>query len=539
MLPLVFAAPARASNDTLDQSQTLTISLQRQVVMMAQTFTAGASGSLDRVSLATDTTSGFARVNITIQTLASSGAPSGTAVGTATFSGALVCCRQFHDYAFNPAVQVAAGAKYAIVVEVQVGVFTWYDSGSFDAYAGGRQYIACAGCAWITTSHSDFAFKTWVQNNTAPTITVDKPAVSVPEGTAPANTGTYGDPDGDTVAVSASTGTLTQTGTTSGTWSWTQAASDEAPTQTIVITADDGQGFTMTTSFTLDVTPVAPTATILSDPLSVPEGSPVPFTGGGTTPSAADAASLKLDWSVTKNGSPYSSGSGSSFSFTPDDDGTYDVTFKMTDNGGLSNSQSMTVTATNVAPVVTSVSVAGSVPLVTTAEETLTFTGSFTDADKGDAYNITWNFGEGAHASGKLVTHAYAAAGTYNVTFQVSDGEGGVGSATRSVPVETTQQAIGSITTAVQALPGLNAGQKKSLLAKLSAAADAAARGNTAAAHNQLNAFLNELQADVNSGNVSSTAAADLGSAVHAIQGSLGTYNRFLEWWPLELSAEP
>ena len=533
VLPLAFAAPAQATiQDNPDQSQTLMLSSQRNVALMAQTFTAGTTGQLDRVSLATDTPTGFVRANLTIQTVNSKGAPSGSQIGpTIGLSGSVTCCKLFHDYWFQPMIPITGGTQYAIVVQVSAGTLTWYDSGSVNNYAGGREYV---GSPWATTNHWNFAFKTWLVSNTAPTIAVDKGAVSVPEGTAPTNSGTCSDPDGDTVSLSASSGTVSKT-CTSGAWSWTQPASDETTTtQTVVITADDGQGLTNTAQFTLDVTPVAPTATILTDPLTVPEGSPVPFTGAATTPSSADTASLQLSWTVLKNGSPYSSGSGPAFSFTPDDDGSYLVTFSASDDSGMSDSKSMTVTATNVAPNVSSISFTPSVQLVTTAGETVNFKGTFSDADTADAYTITWNFGDGATATGLTPSHPYAAAGTYTVTFQVSDGEGGVGRATVSVPVQTTQAALGSIAGAVQALPGLNAGQKKSLVAKLNAASAAAGRGDTTAAHNQLNAFLNELQADVNSGNVSSRDAGILRSAVHAVLGSLGTYNRFLEWWPLE-----
>src|SRR5581483_11226035 len=45
-------------------------------------------------------------------------------------------------------------------------------------------------------------------------------------------------------------------------------------------------------------------------------------------------------------------------------------------------------------------------------------------------------------------------------------------------------------------------------------------------AHNQLNAFVNELQADVRTGRLSSAAASSL-------QAAMGTSNRLFEWWPL------
>ena len=41
--------------------------------------------------------------------------------------------------------------------------------------------------------------------------------------------------------------------------------------------------------------------------------------------------------------------------------------------------------------------------------------------------------------------------------------------------------------------------------------------------------------ADVNTGKVSQGDYQVLTSEVQAVQGGLGTYNRFLEWWPLAL----
>jgi PKD repeat protein len=322
-----------------------------------------------------------------------------------------------------------------------------------------------------------------------------------------------------------------------GRYTWSKPAGDEAATETVTITADDGKGLTAQAPFTFDVTPQDPTATILSDPptITVPEGSNVPFTGTATSPAAADnAAGFTYGWSVTINGAAYAQGSGASFSFVPKDDGSYLVSFNAKDDGGMTGSTSMTVIATNVAPVAAIAGVAATVPLVTTAFETLNFSGRFTDADTADNYAITWSFGDGSSASGLNASHAYSLPGTYTVKFQVSDGEGGVGQATTTVLVQTTQQALGSIEAYVQSLPGLNAGEKNSLLVKLRNASAAATRGDNNAASNELNAFLNELQADVKTGKVSPTAAGTLRTAVHAVQGSLGTFNRLVEWWPLE-----
>jgi len=132
-------------------------------------------------------------------------------------------------------------------------------------------------------------------------------------------------------------------------------------------------------------------------------------------------------------------------------------------------------------------------------------------------------------------SHMYASAGTYTVRLKVADDDGVTGETTMSVVVMTPQQAVGKLTTYVQGLSSLNKGQMNSLLAKLNAASDALARGDTTAANNQLNAFLNEVQAYVNAGKISPTTAATLRATVHAVQGALGTRNRFIEWLPLAL----
>ena len=55
--------------------------------------------------------------------------------------------------------------------------------------------------------------------------------------------------------------------------------------------------------------------------------------------------------------------------------------------------------------------------------QTIAFTGSFTDPDTGDSHTIDWNFGDGNTVSdaGLEVNHAFAATGTFTVTMTVTD----------------------------------------------------------------------------------------------------------------------
>ena len=121
------------------------------------------------------------------------------------------------------------------------------------------------------------------------------------------------------------------------------------------------------------------------------------------------------------------------------------------------------------------------------------------------------------------------------MTLTVTDDDGGAGVATTTVVVQTPQQALSSIEAYVRSIKTLNTGQLNSLIAKLEAASAAAARSDNKASHNQMSAFLNEVRADVNTGKITPGQQTTLTSAIHAIEAALGTYNRMLQWWPLEL----
>lgn len=552
-LALTFSLPAQAATDTLDQLQNGTSSVEL-AGQMAQTFTAGITGQLDRVSLAADTS--FATFTVQLESVSGT-FPDGTAVlGTSSFSGSYACCRRFHDFYFSPTIGVTAGGHYAIVVLVTSRThLSWYTSNGADNYPGGSLYVGSLGGAWTPdpVHGGDFAFQTWVIGgsapppNQAPTVAADSSTVNVNEGTAPTMTGTFADTDGDAVAVTATVGTITRTGTSAGSWSWTAAASDEPASQAVTVKADDGHGNVATANFTATTTGVAPAVSISratpgqtaatltsSSAFASPEGTAVNLNGSASSPSAQDnAAGFTYSWTVTKDGAAFGAGSAAAFSFTPNDEGTYVATLQATDDGGMTGTSSVTITGTNVAPSAKIASVSWTPQLVLTTNESVSFAGTFTDPGTLDTHTASWNFGDGATASGLSAAHSYSAAGAYTVTFTVTDDDNGTGQATATVTVQTPQQALASIAGYVQSLKSLNNGQKNSLTAKLDAAAASITRGDSGAATNQLNAFLNELQADLTTGRITSDDMTTLRSSVHNVQGALGTYNRFLQWWPL------
>lgn len=112
--------------------------------------------------------------------------------------------------------------------------------------------------------------------------------------------------------------------------------------------------------------------------------------------------------------------------------GTYSVSLKVTDNGGLSTTvvKSVTVSSTTNTPPVANFG-------FTTSGLTATFTDSSTDAG-GSIAARSWNFGDGTTSTLANPSRTYAAAGTYTVALTVTDNGGLTNTVTKSVTVSAT-----------------------------------------------------------------------------------------------------
>jgi PKD repeat protein len=107
----------------------------------------------------------------------------------------------------------------------------------------------------------------------------------------------------------------------------------------------------------------------------------------------------------------------------------------VTDNGGLTASASHTVQVSQPAPVNQPPTAAISGPATGQVGETLNFSGSGSGDADGHIVSYAWDFGDSAQASGAGVSHAYAAAGSYQVTLTVTDNGGLTASASHTVQV--------------------------------------------------------------------------------------------------------
>jgi DNA/RNA endonuclease G (NUC1) len=241
---------------------------------------------------------------------------------------------------------------------------------------------------------------------------------------------------------------------------------------------------------------------------------------GSTTLSRPEA--LSFSWTFGDG----TTATGATPSKTFANDGSYTVTLTVTDAYGWEMTSSSTITIANVAPEVAAFSGA------TILEgETYAASGSFADPGS-DTWTATVNYGDGSGDQSLALadkhfalSHPYAGAGSYTVTVKVNDG---LATTTRSatVVVETAATGVSTLANMIGALGNdgtLEKGEVNSLQAKLDAA------GKKLVKHEDklegkvlLESFVNELQAMVNSGRLSESAAAPLIAYAERVSVSAG-----------------
>jgi PKD repeat protein len=203
-------------------------------------------------------------------------------------------------------------------------------------------------------------------------------------------------------------------------------------TVTLTITDDDGGDSSDTLQIT--VGNVAPVVAVSEDQTNN-EGATVAFSGSFTDVGSSDTHTIAWD---------FGDGSTDTGTLTPEhiytDNGVYTVTLTVTDDDGASASNTLQVTVGNIAPAVA----AGDDQSVNEGD-TVSFTGSFTDAGSADTHTIAWDFGDGSTTTGTLTPdHIYNDNGVYTVTLTVTDDDGGQTS-------DTLQATVGNLAPAVAA----------------------------------------------------------------------------------------
>jgi hypothetical protein len=201
-------------------------------------------------------------------------------------------------------------------------------------------------------------------------------------------------------------------------------------TYTLTLTVTDSDGATGSDSALVTVNNVPPTVSAGGNQ-TVNEGSTVTLNGTVSDPGVHDT--FTFDWHVvSSNGQVVSDGSAQNFSFTPVDNGTYTVTYTVTDKDGGVGTDTAIITVNNVAPTVTA---GGDASLF--AYTTFSRSGSFSDPGADNPWTGVVDYGDGSgpqplalNADNSFnLSHVYSAPGDFNVTVTVTDKDGASGAA--------------------------------------------------------------------------------------------------------------
>lgn len=190
-----------------------------------------------------------------------------------------------------------------------------------------------------------------------------------------------------------------------------------AGTYDAVLTVTDGGGLTDTATVSIEVsdpTNESPVAVASANPTEGEAPLPVIFDGSASTD---DVGIVSYFWDF-KDGT-------TSNEISPvkafDTAGTYDVELTVEDAGGLTDTDTITITVTsgNQGPtaVITADPTSGDVPL------TVQFTGSGSTDDVG-IVSFDWDFGDGGTSEEADPEYTFTTVGSFEVTLTVTDGEG-------------------------------------------------------------------------------------------------------------------
>ncbi|MBS2025094.1 MAG: hypothetical protein JST92_22060, partial [Deltaproteobacteria bacterium] len=211
---------------------------------------------------------------------------------------------------------------------------------------------------------------------------------------------------------------------------------------TVSVTIADRDGVSAQSAFTAQVMNLAPAGDLLGAPDSSPEGMAIALGASISDASPIDtAAGFSTVWTATKDGAFFASGTAGSFTFTPDDNGTYLVTLVVTDKDGGSATAQKTIAVTNVSPTATT-----RVP--TAVDEGSTFVLALDDAsdpssaDTAAGFRYAFDCGTGAGlvdtGSVSSMTCATTNDGTLHVRLQLRDKDAVAGSMAEWLTGSTT-----------------------------------------------------------------------------------------------------
>lgn len=170
-----------------------------------------------------------------------------------------------------------------------------------------------------------------------------------------------------------------------------------------------------------------------------PEGTQISLSANITSPGAGGPYTYA--WSVTKQGSgtPLATGTNSAFSFTPDDNGTYNLSLTVTDSATQTGQAQQALTITNANPTATIVGA----PTSSNVGTQINLTSTVSDPGALDtSFTYAWTVMAGGTQVAAGTNSAFAftptSPGTYDVTLSATDDDTGNDADQKSITVTYT-----------------------------------------------------------------------------------------------------
>jgi PKD repeat protein len=199
----------------------------------------------------------------------------------------------------------------------------------------------------------------------------------------------------------------------------------------LIVTDKDGAQVADTATVQVNGANQAPIA-VISGPTSGKTGQPLDFSGHNSRDTDGNISAYAWNFGdgATANGVNASHSYGQA--------GTYEVTLTVTDNGGATGSSTVTVQISDVVKTPPIAAING--PASGVVNTPLPFDGTGSKDLDGQIVSYTWEFGDGASASGFNVSHTFPVSGTYQVTLTVVDNDGLSAQASQVVTIEEPVQ---------------------------------------------------------------------------------------------------
>jgi hypothetical protein len=251
-------------------------------IVSANAITGQFNGLLDNCSLVHNGRSlrvNYGATNVTLTDVGQPPTINADSLAVATGEGSLATnTGTFNDPDGNATALVTASIGM-VTQDNAAGTWSW-SLPTTDGPAGPFMVTITVTDPWCAMDHVTFEYSV---NNLPPTVAHAGPA-TVNEGQTATNTGTWGDPGVDDVALAASVGAVVKNA--NGTWSWSFGASDGPDqSQMVTITATDSDGAQSQTTFQLTVNNVPAAVTSFEASTdAVAQGGTVSFSGAFADP---------------------------------------------------------------------------------------------------------------------------------------------------------------------------------------------------------------------------------------------------------------